>query len=332
MRPENQFEEGEKALEQLTIGIDIGGTNFRIGTVDAAGNVEDFESHSSAMFRKEDAAEVLAHVILGYMERYALRGRIRGVGVGVPAVVSRDKHLVRSAPNLPGFDSLALPALLENQLSLPVFLDRDVNLLLRSDMHTLLLEPDKTVLGFYVGTGFGNAIYLDGGFYAGKNGAAGELGHIPMLDLTETCPCGNIGCCEVRCSGKHLEWIAKRMFPLTPVRQVFARHHGHPALERYVRDLAVPIAAEINILDPDCAVLSGGVLGMPGFPRAILLEAIHAHVRKPYPAEGLDLRFAAQSPQNGVRGGGMLAAEQLNKAAPRTARPVQAASGKRESL
>ena len=160
-------------MEQLTIGIDIGGTNFRIGTVDAAGNVEDFESHSSAMFRKEDAAEVLAHVILGYMERYALRGRIRGIGVGVPAVVSRDKRLVRSAPNLPGFDSLALPALLEEQMCLSVFLDRDVNLLLRSDMHTLLLEPDKTVLGFYVGTGFGNAIYLDGGFYAGKNGAAG---------------------------------------------------------------------------------------------------------------------------------------------------------------
>lgn len=330
MQPANRYRKEGEALEQLTIGMDVGGTNFRIGTVDAAGNVEDFESHSSAMFRKEDAAEVMAHVVLGYMERYALRGRIRGVGVGVPAVVSRDKRLVRSAPNLPGFDALPLPQLLEEQLCLPVFLDRDVNLLLRSDMHALLLETDKTVLGFYVGTGFGNAIYLDGRFYAGKNGAAGELGHIPMLDLTETCSCGNVGCCEVRCSGRALERLARRLFPETPVRQVFAKHHGHPALMRYVRDLAVPIAAEINLLDPDCAVLSGGVLGMPGFPRAVLLESIHAHVRKPYPATGLDLRFAAADPKSGVRGGGMLAAESLNQAQPRAAQMARTAAGKRE--
>lgn len=321
----------ENVLEQLTIGVDIGGTNFRIGTVDAAGNVFDFESHSSAMFRKEDAAEVLAHVILGYMERYAVRGRVRGIGVGVPAVVSRDKRLVRSAPNLPGFDSLALPELLEAQLCLPVFLDRDVNLLLRSDIDTLRLDADKTILGFYVGTGFGNAIYLDGRFYAGKNGAAGELGHIPMLDLTEICSCGNVGCCEVRCSGRALEQLVRQLFPETPVRQVFAKHPDHPALERFVRDLAVPIAAEINILDPDCAVLSGGVLGMPGFPRAVLLAAIHAHVRKPYPATGLDLRFAEPSPTSGVRGGGMLARALLAQTGSRGAYAVQAVYEKRES-
>ena len=314
MRPENRFEEGEKALEQLTIGIDIGGTNFRIGTVDAAGNVEDFESHSSAMFRKEDAAEVLAHVILGYMERYALRGRIRGVGVGVPAVVSRDKRLVRSAPNLPGFDSLALPALLEEQMCLSVFLDRDVNLLLRSDMHTLLLEPDKTVLGFYIGTGFGNAIYLDGGFYAGKNGAAGELGHIPMLDLTETCPCGNVGCCEVRCSGKYLEVLAAKYFPETAIRNVFKEHPNHPILLKYVEDLAVPIATEINILDPDYAVLAGGVLYMAGFPKDVLVKAIHEKTRKPYPESNLDLRFSEHDQQSGVYGSGEFARMQFSAA------------------
>lgn len=300
-------------MEPLCIGIDIGGTNFRIGAVDAGGTVMHFERHSSDLFRAGNATQVLAHVVLGYLERYGLRGRAAGVGIGVPAVVSRDKHIVRSAPNLPGFDALALPALLTEALGVPVFLDRDVNLLLRSDMRALVLPGESTVLGFYVGTGFGNALYLDGRFYAGKNGAAGELGHIPLLGFSTTCACGNVGCCEVRCSGRALERLVKRLFPKTPVGRAFADHPGHPALVRFARDLAVPIATEINILDPDCAVLSGGVLEMPGFPKTELLDAVTAHVRKPYPATGLDLRFSPPDAMRGVRGGGLLAAEQLHK-------------------
>lgn len=301
-------------MEPLCIGIDIGGTNFRIGAVDAGGAVSCFERHSSDLFRAGDAAGVLAHVLLGYRERHGLRGRIAGVGVGVPAVVSRDKQVVRSAPNLPGFDALALPKILSEAVCLPVFLDRDVNLLLRSDMRALVLDRQTTVLGFYVGTGFGNALYLDGRFYAGKNGAAGELGHIPLLGFSVTCACGNVGCCEVRCSGRALEHLVKRLFPETPVQRAFVDHPGHPALLRFARELAVPIATEINILDPDCAVLSGGVLEMPGFPKSELLDAVTSHVRKPYPATGLDLRFSPADAMRGVRGGGLLAAEALHKA------------------
>lgn len=298
----------------LTIGIDIGGTNFRIGTVNARGEVLDFETNSSRMFDHADVIEVLSHAVMGYMERHDLRGKISGVGVGVPAIVSKDKQTILSAPNLKGFDNLRFADALSEKLTLPVFLDRDVNFLLRNDMRKLALPADKTVLGFYVGTGFGNAIYLDGRFYAGKNGAAGELGHVPLLDVEERCTCGNMGCSEVRCSGRYLELLAAKHFPNTPIRQVFAAHPNDPVLLKYVQDLAVPIATELNILDPDYAVLAGGVLYMPGFPQETLLESVREKVRRPYPAKNLDIRFTEHNQQSGVCGGGIHAQLQLASA------------------
>lgn len=298
-------------MEALTIGIDIGGTNFRIGTVDKNGGVTHFEKNSSRMFDNGNVPEVLAHAIIGYMERHGVTHRVRAVGVGVPSIVSRDKQTILSTPNLKGFDNLRFADVLGEKLGLPVYLDRDVNFLLLHDIRQLGLDPTKTVLGFYVGTGFGNALYLEGHLYAGKNGAAGELGHIPLFGLEERCTCGNFGCSEVRCSGRYLEHLAETHFPDTIIRNVFKAHPNHPILLEYVRNLAIPIATEINILDPDYAVLAGGVLAMAGFPKKILLESVGERLRRPYPAQNADIRFTEHTQESGVCGSGLFAAEQV---------------------
>lgn len=300
-------------MEALTIGIDIGGTNFRIGTVDEAGRVTHFEKNSSRMFDDGNVIEVLAHAIVGYMARHNVTHRVQAVGVGVPSIVSRDKQTILSAPNLKGFENLRFAAALGEKLGLPIFLDRDVNFLLLYDIRHLGLDPTKTVLGFYVGTGFGNALYLEGHLYAGKNGAAGELGHIPLFGIDERCTCGNLGCSEVRCSGRYLEALAKTHFPETEIRDVFKAHPNHPILLEYVRNLAIPIATELNILDPDYTVLAGGVLAMAGFPKETLLEAVYEKLRRPYPAQNADIRFAEHTDESGVSGSGLFAAAQVQK-------------------
>lgn len=298
-------------MDPLTIGIDIGGTNFRIGTVNRNGAVDHFEKHSSRMFDDGNVVEVLAHAVIGYMERCGVTQYVKAVGVGVPSIVSRDKQTILSTPNLKGFDDLRFADALGEKLGLPVFLDRDVNFLLLHDIRQLGLDPAKTILGFYVGTGFGNALYLEGHLYAGKNGAAGELGHIPLFGLEERCTCGNFGCSEVRCSGRYLEHLAETHFPGTKIRNVFKAHPNHPILLEYVRNLAIPIAAEINILDPDHAVLAGGVLAMLDFPKEILLESIRARLRRPYPAQNADIRFTEHTQESGVCGSGLFAAARI---------------------
>ncbi|MCY1713505.1 allose kinase [Caproiciproducens galactitolivorans] len=298
-------------MQQYVIGIDIGGTNFRIGMVSQDGSLQNFEKHSSSVLVTGNAVEILSKQIDMYLDTYRLRGQVAAISIGIPSLVSKDKKTIYSTPNLKGFDNLNLADPLKEYFQVPVFIDRDVNYLLQNDIKQLGLNPKSTILGFYVGTGLGNAVYIEGKFYTGKNGSAGELGHIPMYGITRTCSCGNIGCSEVLCSGKYLEELTRECFPGTSVRNVFKQHIDDPRLQKYVTDLAIPIATEVNILDPDTIILAGGVIFMAGFPKELLLKALYERLRKPYPAQNLDIRFSKHTQQSGVLGSADFAWRQL---------------------
>lgn len=290
--------------EIFALGIDIGGTNFRMGIVGGDGKIHGFTRTSSSVFTQGDAKELLLHEIKVYLRQSGFEGRIKSAAAGIPATVSKDKKTVLSSPNLKAFDGVTFSDDFEEKLGFPFLIDRDVNFLLQNDIAKLGLSGEKTVLGFYIGTGFGNAISFGGKFYSGSNGAAGELGHIPMHDSDKVCTCGNVGCVETRCSGKALEELAKKHFPDTDIRKVFASHPSSTVLHKFVQDLAVPIAAEINILDPDCSVIGGGVVDMQDFPKETLLDAIRERVRKPCPAEKLNIIFTKHDQKSGVFGSG----------------------------
>lgn len=134
---------------------------------------------------------------------------------------------------------------------------------------------------------------------------------VDNADDDEECTCGNIGCSETRCSGKRLEYLAERYFPDVSIREVFKYHGNSPIILKFVKDLAIPIATEINILDPDYSIIAGGVTFMEGFPKDVLLKAVHEKVRKPYPEENLEIMFTEHDQQSGIYGSGIYAHQML---------------------
>lgn len=297
------------------IGIDIGGTNFRLGCVARNGDLTFFEKRSSAPFKEDGAAKMLGAEIRDYMERHSLTGKVAAVAVGVPSVVSKDKSFVYSTPNLKGLEHMDLGHILEECLGMQVFVDRDVNYLLRHDIQKYGLDPhrDKTILGMYLGTGFGNPIYINGQFHAGKNGVAGELGHIPLFGLEEICPCGNEGCAELRCSGAYLKKLQTQYYPDTEIGDIFLKHGKDERILKYVRDLAYPISTEVTLLDPDYVVMGGGVMIMKDFPADYLKEQVKKRTRHPFPSENLEFIFPEYSQTSGVVGGGLSAFDAIER-------------------
>ena len=298
--------------EIFTLGADIGGTNFRLGIVSQTGEIISFERKPSAVLH-ENASESLAEEIKSHITKNGYTERISAVAVGLPSLIDKSRSTVLSTPNLKGFDNLPLKKELEKILGIPVFIERDVNFLLQNDMEKLGIKSEENVLGFYVGTGFGNSVFLGGKFYTGSNGAAGELGHIPILGNSLKCTCGNTGCVETVCSGKALEALAEEHFPKTDIKQVFKAHGNEPILKAFVQNLAVPIATEINILDPDVCIIGGGVIDMECFPKEILFDAVHFYARKPYPEKSLRLLFTRHDQKSGVFGSGIFAQKQIMK-------------------
>lgn len=298
-------------MQDFIIGIDIGGTHFRIGMVTPEGSLHGYYMEDSRVLHSEgDSLNNLSRYIENYMANNSM-GRLIGIAIGFPSTISKDKKTVYSSPNIKGFDHVDVGTPLQKKFQVPVFIDNDVNFLLQCEIEKNNLHNKGIILGFYIGTGFGNAIYIEDHFLDGKNGSAAELGHIPVLGRNETCTCGNQGCIEIYASGKRLREIQQHYFTDTDIAELFTKHRQKPVIKDFVRALAVPIAIEINLLDPDYAIIGGGVPNMIDFPKEQLEEYICQYVRKPFPAQGLQLLYADTAQEAGVLGAAFYALKKL---------------------
>jgi len=295
----------------LAIGVDIGGTNLRIGCVDENHRLSNFIQAPQQSVLSGDSPAELARYIGDYINRYAGEENIAGICVGFPAAVDKNRAVVLNAPNIHGFNGVDVKSILRGYFNAAVFIEKDVNLLLTYDIFKYALPENDTVIACYIGTGLGNAIMINGELLVGHNGVAGELGHIPAWGSENECSCGNIGCVEPLVAGKYLVAMRERYFPETEITALFEKHGGDSLIDEYIKRLAIPIATEINIIDPSVVVLGGGVTAMSMFPKEKLINAIRFYARKPLPEANLKFIFSEDSRESGVVGAGIYTFRQL---------------------
>ena len=290
------------------VGIDIGGTNFRIGAVDGALQISEFEKLPvEKVFRTRAPLEDLAAFLKAYLDRDGLRGGVDAVSIGFPATLNRDRTVVMQAPNVRFMENLPVVRHLEQALGLPVLIERDVSMACCYDMDRYGVSGEGIVAAIYFGTGIGSAICIDGRMLLGRDGAAGEVGHLAVPGFSDVCGCGNRGCMETVAGGKYLTKLCREVYPDTYIGDLFTAHGQDPLLRDFVDRMAIAVTAEVNILNPDCVLVGGGVLDMKDFPRALLLEKIHEHTRKPFPDQTLQLIFTEDAPEKCVVGAAIYA-------------------------
>ena len=292
--------------KEVIICLDIGGTNCRLGLVDREGALWECQMLSTEALAQQGFVPALRETLGAYAAQHGDSYALRAVSMGFPATVDRTRRKVLSAPNIQGLpDDLPICDILEEALGLPVFLERDVNLLLAYDLQDLKLPVNDTIIGVYFGTGIGNSIYIGGKFHNGANGVAGELGHIPRLGQETLCGCGNACCIEPLGGGRRLSQLCETEFSGTEIKNIYLRHGSSESVRQQVEVMAAAVATEVNILDPDHVVLGGGLLQMEGFPREFFEERIRFHTRKPYPLNSLRLLYARPDQENGIIGAGL---------------------------
>ncbi|MDO5344830.1 MAG: allose kinase [Lachnospiraceae bacterium] len=300
--------------KEYILGMDIGGTNFRLGLVDQSYCAREVKVFSSAsVYGSGNTVEQFAACIRRYLDTYADGKRIAAIGIGCPSVVDAQRRRLYSSTNFPGLEDIDLVEELEKRLNYKVYIEHDAYYLLASDIRKYGLDTAGTIIGCYFGTGLGAAMYIGGKPYIGKNGTACELGHLPVPMNDYPCSCGNQGCIEMFSCGKALERIGKTYYPEDFIGDLFALHAEEPVLRDFVEYMSVPVAAMANIMDPHHMILGGGLLQMKGFPREYLRERVLAHTRKPYPAANLDLIFADGEAEKGIVGAAIRIFEELGR-------------------
>ena len=227
---------------------------------------------------------------------------VKQIAIGIPAALSADRKEILQVPNIKGMDHLFLGEELEKHLGVKVALDRDVNMLYYWDKYDKKLSNEGIGVGIYIGTGVGNAIFINGEPLVGRDGVAGELGHIPMIGGQDRCGCGNIGCSECYASGWKLVEIKDEYFPDIDMNDLFVMKSNDSVLKNFVDNIACVACSEINILNPHSVIFGGGVINMKGFPKDYLEERLYVRMRKPYPAETLKVQYSEDKVDNGVKG------------------------------
>lgn len=328
----------------LAIGIDIGGTNTRLGVVDSTGRVVErrrFATNAAAGPRS--ALDRLADKVT---ELCAGR-EIAFIGVGVAGLVDHRYGQVRVPPNLPGWHGVEVGRELGERTGLPVRVTNDANAVTLGEWRYGAGEGCRNLFCLTLGTGVGGGAIVAGRLVLGHNGAAGELGHTVIFANGLLCRCGGRGCLE-RYVGA--EYIVKRARERTKaqVRRLTNHKHQLPLfagvrtdkptllLERCgprlrgltVKEIGIaaragdPLARElvdevghyvglgivnvVALLDPERVIIGGGVAGL-GAP---LLKSVRRTVfrrSQVFDGRALEVTFASLGDDAGIIGASRLA-------------------------
>ena len=307
------------------IGLDIGGTNLRIGLM-RDNLLERGEIFPSAEVL--GAGDEITH-LGALIEDFRGETPISAVSIGFPSSISADGKTVLNAANLVkadgerAFSGKNLVDPLSKMLGAAVSLERDANCLLYHDMHAPIANGEKMAdadgiraegifAGCYIGTGFGAAAMINGAFLKGKHGSAMEAGHIPFYRSTSPCGCGKVGCAECYASGRAAKAMLDTHYPGLSFETVFRDHADDEPVSALVEAIAVTAATLVNIFDPHTLFLGGGVLSAE-FPKEKLRAGIKRHALSPYPRDDLDIRFSRQDAFAGVIGAALYAGRMLTK-------------------
>lgn len=275
-----------------TVVIDLGGTHLRVSHFDEAGPHPAGRTLLTEELRQAEPVGFLAKVVREYVFSESLD--LAGVVVGVPFTPDKAMSTAVSSPNIRNLEGAPLKMGLAERLGCPVVLERDINLLLMGEWAAGAVQGVGSVFGMFVGTGIGGC-QLEGGLpFRGSTGAALELGHIPIRADGRVCVCGNTDCAEAYACGGVLNRLALEVG--VNVGDIFTQGLERPDLREtlltFTDDLARTLSTGVNLFHPEVALVGGGVVTMPGFPKRRFAETFFRHLRRPVPSETVELRWA----------------------------------------
>lgn len=259
---------------KYTFGIDIGGTNIKVGLfkITEFSLIEKTEvstprdNHMFSIFErtKEIMESLMNNNNISYDE-------IHGVGFAVPCPV-KDGY-VETCPNL-DWENIDIIEKMKNVLPehIKVVVSNDANIAAYGENYSLE-TPFQNAIFYTLGTGVGGGIIVNGQIVEGRTGSGGEVGHMPVFEGTDVCGCGKTGCLEQVCGTKAILNYARELskkydseidFSNLTVKSIFdaAKNNdliGQLVLNRVAKYMALSTSILAVSLDPDIIIIGGGI-------------------------------------------------------------------------
>lgn len=200
-------------MKKYAFGVDIGGTTIKMGLFETDGTLLD--TWEIPTRTQENGKNILVDIAQETEKKLKEKSisnlDVEGIGMGVPGPVGADGTVFKCV-NL-GWGIFNVEQELEKLTGLKVKAGNDANVAALGEMWQGGGKGYKNLVMVTLGTGIGGGIIIDEHILSGANGAAGEIGHIPMKDNEiAVCGCGKKGCLEQYASATGTVNMMKRYF------------------------------------------------------------------------------------------------------------------------
>jgi predicted NBD/HSP70 family sugar kinase len=244
----------------VAIGVEINVDYTAVCRVDLTGRIRDqqrlaADNRTSSADQLLRGAASLCRPLLDDLARPAL-----GVALAVPGVVSADGEVLR-APNLPRLTGELIAAKLAKMLGvtddLPIIVENEANLGALAQLRSAPGEgQDFVYVSGEIGVGAG--LVVGGELFRGRNGFAGELGHVVVAQDGPACGCGGQGCVE-QYAGQDVLLRSARKPDIDALQLALEQGEARAiyAVSRAGSALGVGLASLLNVLDLPTVVLGG---------------------------------------------------------------------------
>lgn len=306
--------------EKLAVGIDIGGTNIKIGLSTTLGELVAFQS--IPIERNADQSvdvTFICEAVKNFIEKHSDSYQLAGVGVASPGILDTDRGVVNYAVNL-GWNDLRLVEVMESYLQLDVCLVSDAVAGALGEQYYSAAGMTN-FLYICIGTGIGASYFNDGKFYKGDLGEAINIGHTSVMYNGVTCVCGNKGCLEKYVSASALAQRARSevgevqtlLSQYAHVPEELEAHHIYEAAksgDTYAIKLFRKAGELLGTAIVNCIhlfgvqnVILGGGMSKAG---SLLLEPVREEVAARYAIKKINILNAAMPSESGTIGAASL--------------------------
>lgn len=270
--------------KKVIIGVDIGGTKISAGLLNYKGDILIVKTELTLADQPKD---VVLRQIFKVIDDLIQDSKvsiedIKGIGVCCPGPLNPKTGEIFNPPNLQSLWNINLKNIIFDHFKVPVLVENDANAAGLAEILIGAAKDCNNILYVTVSTGIGTGIIIDRKIYHGKNGFAGEGGHI-SINIYERviCNCKAAGCIESMASGTAIARLASQLVKLDKAtnsmlnsfksnpENITAKDVANFALNNdtlcvnLIQQSAYCIGAwlggMINLLDPDMIVVGGGV-------------------------------------------------------------------------
>lgn len=281
--------------EYFNICLDVGGTKV-LGAI--------FDENDQIIYRLKkrsksggntttDVEKVIIDVVEEMIKESGIdRKKLNAVASCAPGVIDQSTGIVLFTPNLP-WRNYNIRAAMEERFKVPFYVGNDVNLGVLGEYHFGAGRGYKNIVGFFVGTGMGGGLVLDGKLFTGNQFKAAEYGHMILDPEGPLCNCGQRGCLEAFSSKQGMsayirqqvsrgretmmaEAVEEGVFRSKKLKKALEAKDpvAREAVDRACHYLAIATGNMINTISPDLVLYGGGVIEAMGdlFLKKILAE------------------------------------------------------------